>query len=161
MAGVNLQAVRRPSGLAVLCRVGSRICAVPAEEVSETMRPLPIEALAGAPDFVLGLSVIRGAAVPVIDAGKLLGAAVSTPPTRFVTIRAGERTAALAVDGVVGIVSLEPDSWAELSPLLRDASAQVVDFIGTHDAELLLVLRAARVVPPSLWAVLDQGRVCP
>lgn len=149
--------LRRPSGLTVLCRVGSRVCALPAEHVSETMRPLPIEPLAGAPPFVLGVSVVRGSAVPVVDAERLLGGAHSTWPTRFVAIRAGDRSAALAVDAVLGTASIERGSWSELSPLLRDASTQVVDFIGTHDAALLLVLNSARIVPPSVWATLDQG----
>lgn len=36
------------------------------------MRPLPVAAVAGAPDFVAGVAIIRGDAVPVVDAARLL-----------------------------------------------------------------------------------------
>jgi purine-binding chemotaxis protein CheW len=156
---VVLSELRSPSLLAVLCRVGSRVCALPAKHVLETMRPLPVEPLVGTPGFVLGASVIRGSAVPVIDAGRLLGTTESAPATRFVALRVADRFAALAVDRVLGIVALERESMMALSPLLRDASTDAVDFIGEHDAELLLVLSSARIVPEAAWAALPQAEV--
>ena len=47
--------------------VGARACAIPLDHVAETMRPLPIEPVAGTPGFVRGVSVIRGAPTPVVD----------------------------------------------------------------------------------------------
>ena len=56
------------SSLPVLAmRAGDRVCAVPLAHVSEVMRPLPIEPLAGAPPFVPGLAIVRGKATPVVD----------------------------------------------------------------------------------------------
>jgi purine-binding chemotaxis protein CheW len=66
---------------------------------------------------------------------------------RFVTVRTSDRTVALAVDAVVGIRGLPAGTLGELPPLLRDAGSDAVAAIGTLDAELLLVLRAARLVP--------------
>jgi hypothetical protein len=53
-------------GLWLISRVQSRLCALALESVLETMRPLPIEPLAGVPEFVRGLPVIRGTPLPVI-----------------------------------------------------------------------------------------------
>lgn len=145
-------------GLALLCRVGTRVCALPLTHVYETMRPLPTSALAGTPAFVRGVAVIRGAPVPVVDAARLLGATDAAPARRFVTVRSGDRTVALAVDSVEGVSSLEAAELGELPPLLRDADAATVSAIGTLDAELLLVLESARVVPDSVWDKLDQRR---
>jgi purine-binding chemotaxis protein CheW len=145
-------------GTAVLCRVGARVCAVPTESVSETMRPLPIEPLAGMPAFVLGVSVIRGVPTPVIDAGRMLGAKDPCQHARFVRLRIGSRAAALAVDSVIGVVAIDAMSLNELPPLLRDADTEVIDAIGIQDVELLLVLRAARVAPPSVWSTLDERK---
>jgi purine-binding chemotaxis protein CheW len=141
--------------VAVLCRVGSRVCALPVAHVSETLRPLPVEPIAGAPAFVLGVSVVRGAPIPVIDAARMLGADGPSHPARFVALRIGIRAAILAVDAVLGVAAIGADSLQELPPLLRDASTDVVEAIGTHDADLLLVLTTARIVPPSVWAGLD------
>jgi purine-binding chemotaxis protein CheW len=143
--------------ISVLSRVGSRICAVPIEHVSETMRPLPIEPLAGMPSFVLGVSIVRGAPVPVVDAARMLGVTDASPPGRFISVRIGGHSAVLAVGEVLGVRALA-GGWLEtLPPLLVEASAGVVEAIGILDADLLVVLRSGRIVPPSVWAAMDAG----
>lgn len=140
-------------GLTLLCRVGTRLCSLPLEHVVETMRPLPVEPLHGTPSFVCGLAIIRGVPVPVVDAGRLLGTAAAQP-ARFVTLKISNRRVALAVDRVLCVSTLPAGSLAELPPLLRETDAEVVSEIGVLDAELLLVLRSARLVPENLWALL-------
>jgi purine-binding chemotaxis protein CheW len=142
------------AGLSLFCRVRTRLCALPIEHVLETMRPLPIEPLAGAPAFVSGLAIIRGSPVPVVDAARLLGAGEGRP-ARFVTLQTGGRRVALAVDGVVGVGTIPERSSHDLPPILGDVAAEFVAAIGTLDADLLLVLRAARLVPEGVWEVLD------
>lgn len=148
-------------GRAVLCRVGSLVCALPAEHVSETMRPLPVEALAGMPSFVAGLAIVRGVPIPVVDLARLLGASDPRPATRFVAIRIGKRHAAIAVDTVLGVRPVRPESLRELPPLLGEARTDAVAAMGTLDADLVLVLRSARIVPPSVWEALDAGGALP
>ena len=82
--------------LLLICRVHGRLCALPLWHVTETMRPLPIEVVAGTPHFVLGLAVIRGAPVPVVDAARLLGEA-DAPSGRWIALTAGSHPVALAV----------------------------------------------------------------
>jgi purine-binding chemotaxis protein CheW len=136
----------RKSDLSLICRVRKRLCALPLEHVIETLRPLPIEPVAGAPSIVLGLAVIRGIPLPVVDAGRLFGEEESQPE-RFVTLVVGARRIALAVDSVLGVRAVMQDSLHALPPLLREADDGVVTAIGLLDAELLLVLRTARLLP--------------
>jgi purine-binding chemotaxis protein CheW len=143
--------------LVLLCRVRRAFAALALEHVVETMRPLPVEPLADAPSFVSGLSIIRGAPTPVVDTGALLGFADDAVPTRFVTVKTGDRIVALAVEGVIDVRELSSESLDALPPLLADAASDVVSAVGTLDAELLVVLRAARAVPDSVWQVLDVG----
>jgi purine-binding chemotaxis protein CheW len=103
----------------LVCRLATRLCALPLENVAETMRPLPIEPLAGMPASVLGLSVIRGQPVPVIEAARLFDE-TGPEPQRFITIRIGGRLVALAVDSVLGVRSIEAALNDELVPLHRD-----------------------------------------
>jgi purine-binding chemotaxis protein CheW len=139
------------SAVCLLSRVGSRTCAVPAELVVETMRPLPVEPLSGMPSFVLGLSVVRGSPVPVIDAARMLGATGATSPGRFVSMRIGARVAVLAVDAVIGVRDVARGALESLPPLIGEASADVVEAIGSLDSGLLVVLRSGRIVPPGAW----------
>lgn len=140
----------------LLCRLPACVIALPLEHVIETMRPLAIEPLsATAPAFVKGVSVIRGLPVPVVDTARLLGAAAATGPTpsmgrRFVTVRSGGRTVALAFDEVIGIRTLPSDTVRELPPLLQRAESDAVTAIGALDDQLLIVLRTASIVPEDL-----------
>jgi purine-binding chemotaxis protein CheW len=145
----------------LLCRVRARLCALPLEHVAETMRPLPIESLAGGPGFVSGLSVIRGLPIPVVDAGAVLGMREPARPTRFVTLKAGGKPVAVAVEEVLGIRELASASLRELPPLLREAGSEVVSAVGTLDAELLMVLQTARLVPESVWQALEALTASP
>ncbi len=129
----------------LLCRVPPRLIGMPVEHVIETMRPLPIERVSGAPHFVAGVSVIRGAAVPVVDTSRLFDED-AIQAERFVTVRAGERSVALAVGQIVGTRILRTDSLRSLPPLLRSTARGSVDAIGALDDQLLLVLRSSHLV---------------
>ena len=72
--------------------VGARACAFPLHHVAETMRPLPIKAVAGTPGFVRGVSVIRGTATPVVDLKALLENSENSPSYgRFVALKLDDR----------------------------------------------------------------------
>jgi purine-binding chemotaxis protein CheW len=119
------------------------------------MRPLPVRSFAGAPNFVLGVSVIRDAVVPVIGFESLLGVPDSHP-TRFVTIRSDDRVLALAVDAVLGVRTLDQATLYEVPALLGTLDQAALAAIGTLDSGLLLVLGDARLVPEAVWASLEN-----
>jgi len=133
-------------GLSLICRLRTCLCALPLEDIVETLRPLPIEPVSGAPGYVLGLSIIRGVPLPVVDVSQLLSGRTSTP-VRLVVVKTGERRVAMAVDNVVGIQQIPADQLRDLPPLLRDAGAAVVSAVGTLDAELFMVLSGSRIIP--------------
>lgn len=147
----ELHVVFRPDGTA--------LAAIPARFVRETMRPLPVEPLAGAPAFVTGAAIVRGRAVPVLDAAQLVSGSADTP-RRWIAIevrdatRAG-RTVILAVHDVVGVQPLrvEPDR----APLLGDAAQGAIAALSSLDGELLAILRAARLVDLGLESALKSA----
>jgi purine-binding chemotaxis protein CheW len=141
----------------LVCRVGTRRCALPIDHVIETLRPPECEPLAGAPDFVLGVAVVRGVAVPVVDAGRLLGS-VPASATRVVSLAVGERTVGLAVDEVIGVTPMADDAVHALPPLLEVATGAVIESLGVLDSELLIVLRESRLVPESVWTLMATRR---
>jgi purine-binding chemotaxis protein CheW len=121
------------------------------------MRPQPVEALSGTPEFVLGVSIVRGAAVPVIDVARLLGA--HAPPTRFVTIRAGAGVAALATGDVIGVRDFADEDLAETSALLGQVAKEVVAAVAAADRRLVLLLESSRIVPAAVWNSLQPAEV--
>src|ERR1700679_1927273 len=126
----------------LLVRVKSHVCALPLTHVVETLRPLAIAAVTDAPDFVLGLSIIRGVPVPVVDLGAMIAPGTADGIGRFVVVKVGERTVALAVSSVIGVRDLREALVGDVPPLLRD-SAGVLAEVGALDRELLFVLQAS------------------
>jgi purine-binding chemotaxis protein CheW len=142
-------AIESGTSAQLMCRVGGQVHAIPIGDVIEIMRALPVEPIAGTPAYVRGLCIIRGEPVPVVDSGLLIGGR-ETQPGRLVAIKAGQRMVALQVEAVLGVRLIDAGTFNELPPLLRDVAAETVAAIGTADAELLLILRAARIVPEAL-----------
>ena len=138
----------------LIVRAGTHTCALNLVDIVEIMRPLPVSPLAGGPQAVRGLSVIRGSPVPVVVLATLLNNGEHSLGTRFVTIRAGDRTVALSVDAVLGIREFEPALLSDLPPLLQGARLELLDAVGALDAELFLVLKTGKLVPDSVWALL-------
>jgi purine-binding chemotaxis protein CheW len=108
---------------------------------------------------MLGVSIIRGAPVPIVDAARLLGAATPSAPQRVVTLKVGDRRVALAVDAVVDVRAMPAPSLDQMPPLLRALGDEAVSAISTLDSQLLLVLEGARTVPDSVWEAIDSHGV--
>jgi purine-binding chemotaxis protein CheW len=139
-------------GQSLVFRVDNHLAAIGLEHVSEVLRPLPVEPLAGVPPYVQGICVLRGRPVPVVDVARLLGLDHEGRSGRFVGVRTGTQTAALAVDTVVGIRDVPLDLLHDLSSVTNSATCAAV---GTVGVEPLLLLSTARVIPESVWEALE------
>jgi purine-binding chemotaxis protein CheW len=138
----------------LLCRAGAALLALPLADVIETMRGLPVAPIADAPGFVIGVAVIRGAPTPVVDTVALLTGRAGSA-ARWVTIRAGARIVALALDAVIGMRAVEPGESAP--PLLSQAAGDAVAAIGRLDGALLLFLHTARLLPDSVAESVERS----
>lgn len=147
-----METVTQRAKLLVRCR--SWLCALPLSDVVETLRLLPLRPVAGVPPFVRGLVLLRGALVPVVELGTLLGAPGDEPGRRLVVVRADEHLLALAVDEVLRVITLELEQQAAVAPLLSQALPEQVAALGTLDGAALAVLSSASVVSAETWALL-------
>jgi purine-binding chemotaxis protein CheW len=146
----------------VVVMAGTRECAFPLRHVAEIMRPLPIKPVAGTPGFVRGVSVVRGTPTPVVDLKALLENGENSPSFgRFLSLKLEDRRVVIGVDSVVGLRNLNSFQPGELPPLLQDVSADLVESFATRDAQLLLVLRAARILTVEIWTALATAAAAP
>jgi purine-binding chemotaxis protein CheW len=139
--------------------VGRNLLALALSDVAEVMRPLRVSSVEGAPPFVLGVGVVRGTPVPVIDARLLLGEPSSPGPAgRWISLRLGSRRAALAVDDVLGTRTLDDATLETMPPLLRSAAPGAAEAVAALDDELILVMRAGRLVPEAAWDAVEGSQ---
>jgi purine-binding chemotaxis protein CheW len=132
------------------------MCGLPLEHVSETMRPLPLKTLRGMPAFVVGLSIVRGTPVPVVDVARLLGVDETAEVSRLVLVKVQEKRVALSVAEVVGVKFLELEV-SQLPGLVDNERTEAVAAVAALDARLLVILRSWRIVPAPLWDLIEAG----
>jgi chemotaxis signal transduction protein len=108
------------------------------------MRPCKVERIELAPEYLLGLGLIRGETVPVVDASLLLSGDRGEA-SRFVVLRVAERSVALAVSEVVGARALDRDELDGLPPLLA-GKADLVAHMAVLDGKLMEVLESSRLI---------------
>ncbi|GIW12607.1 MAG: hypothetical protein KatS3mg062_0046 [Tepidiforma sp.] len=97
----------------VIFRTGGTRQALPIDVVREILVPGDLTPAPGSPPEVLGLTQVRGQALPVIDLAKRLGlAAAPIGPERRLVVAAWEGQAvALLVDGVDEVTTVYPDDF--------------------------------------------------
>ena len=151
----NTAVTEAPPGLSLVFGVGELLCALALRDVVETIRPLPVQPLAGSADVLLGVSVIRGLAVPVVDTARLLGAAAERP-CRFVTTRTEQGPLAYAIGPVRGVLPVEPDPGRPPPPMLAAAATRLVAAVGVLDSRPLLFLRGAALMTERSTALMTE-----
>ncbi len=135
---------------ALVFRAGPLFCALPLDEVVETMRPLPTRPLAGTPHYVRGLTILRGEPSPVIDMTRLLTGA-SAEIDRYVAVHAGRGPVACATGPVLGVQAVHASPPDGPSTMFTGASRSLVAAVGRFGTEPLLVLQSLRTVPEEVW----------
>jgi purine-binding chemotaxis protein CheW len=103
--------------------------------------------------------MIRGVPTPVVDLRALLeNGECSATFGRFVTLKVADRQVAIIVDSIVGMRTLDSVEPGELPPMLRDVASGLIEAIATRDEQLLMVLRAASIVPDEVWTVFEAAQ---
>jgi chemotaxis signal transduction protein len=103
----------------------------------------------------MGVGVIRGYKVPIVDLSELLGLRRDDDSgIRLVTIRVGPRAVALAVDSVTGVRQFDSTILAKVAPLLRSAHADTLSAMALLDRELLM--DGSRLVSEELFARISK-----
>jgi purine-binding chemotaxis protein CheW len=141
--------------LCLLAQMRALHCVLPLAHVDEIMRPLPVEPIAHAPRFVLGVAIVRGAPSPVIDCGALMHDGGAASHTRWVSVRCGDRNVTLAFEAVAGVRELP--ALEDLPTLLSNVPSEMIAELSRLDDQLLLVLRDSRLVPEALRCSLDPS----
>ncbi len=140
----------------LLCRAGNHACGLPVEAVRLTLRRSHLDSwkagdAPGEGPVTEGVATIRGEAVPVVSLGRLLSGKDSERENRLVLLGLEGRRVALGVSSVLGVRSLPVDTTAELPLFSVTSTATSSSAWRGLDGELLLLLRAARLL--SLGAV--------
>lgn len=136
-------------------RAAGRHCAIPVAAVIEVLRPLPVEPLAGVPSFLLGLALVRGQPVPVVDLGGVLDQQLR-PASRWLHLRLEQRRLALAVEAVGRVEQLAEVDWQPLPCVFDGEATAAVTQLAERDRYLLTQLNVMRLLSEPLWQRIES-----
>lgn len=124
-------------------QAGELRCALPLSLVREIMRPLPVRSAGSLAPSVRGVSIIRGAPLPVVSLSRLLGQP-EAEDRRFVILRTPGRDCALSVERVEAIASVSASAWQTMPALL--ARIESAEQICADDQDLMVSLNMSRLM---------------
>jgi chemotaxis signal transduction protein len=133
---------------ACVVRLGGRSFAVDVADAREVVTLETTTPVPGAPDSVLGVMNLRGHVLPVVEVRPLLGLAARVAADRALVLADGDRRAAVVIEAVIGLTTLE-GVRPTIDPALAHVAVGEIDVDTGGHATLLdgpAVLAALRQV---------------
>lgn len=132
----------------VVFRLDEQLYGAAIEVVREVSYLTPITRLPNTPSFVEGVIDLRGEVMPVIDLRKRLG--LPTRPadgqTRVMIASFGQLTAAMVVDGVDQVITLEDEEIVAPDQQVTVAGQDYVFGVARQGEQLVVLIDLTRLV---------------
>lgn len=132
----------------VIFRLEGQLYGAEVGVVREVVQLGPITRLPNTPAFVDGVIDLRGEVMPVVDIRKRLGLPVrpADDETRALILDVGGLTAALTVDGVEQVATLDEEQIAPADSRMALPGQDYVVGVARSDERLIIVMDLARLL---------------
>ncbi len=134
--------------------VGEVHYAIDIHRVREIIRPLSFVTLPHAPETIIGVADHRGEVVPVLDLRRRFGlSSLVTHRSKWIVIRLGLRSVALAVDMVTAVFGADLAQRRAVPRLGPGDPILGISAVYAHEGSLVFVLDVEKVSEPA--AIVD------
>ena len=132
----------------VVFNLGEEIYAVPVTRVQEIVRLQPITIIPRAPEYVLGMTNLRGQVIPVIDLVKRLGLGQvqQTKASRIMVAELPGQMVGMMVDNVISVAQLPRSKIEPPPPVVRSVDSQFIEGLSHYQDNLLILLDLDKVL---------------
>ena len=136
------------SGQYVIFRLDDQWYGADIAVVREVSYLTPVTRLPNPPHYVEGVIDLRGEVMPVIDMRKRLGLPVRPPDgdSRIMILTVGSLTAALVVDGVEQVATIEQEAISQPDDSLTVAGQDYVYGVARMGEKLVVLIDLARML---------------
>ncbi|NBT12956.1 MAG: chemotaxis protein CheW [Planctomycetia bacterium] len=120
------------------------------ERIQEIITPGPLTRLPEVPAYVLGVSNLRGAIIPVVDLRRLFGLAPRDvdADTRTIVAVVGDRTVGCMVDAVSHVIRLPADRVSSATEAMPESGPRFVAGFARVGEGLAIVLDVDELLAP-------------
>jgi purine-binding chemotaxis protein CheW len=128
-------------------RIGGEEYAVRVADVREVMKVRGLTPVPNVPDYILGVTSLRGAMLPVLDLSKRLGleAGDRGEKARILVVKAEEEDVGLMVDRVTGVFKISADDVKPV-PENIEQGGELLRGIARKDERLYILLDLEKAV---------------
>lgn len=142
----------------VTFRLGDDLFAAPIEAVERVLRYQVPRAVPNLPEWIAGVIEYGQRIVPVIDLRRRfeLPEQPNTPQMRLLVLTSGGEWAAVLVDAVLDVRTVQATELAPPPPLFRGLAAQYLRGVMRRDEQLVIVLECDRLLSTSERLVLSS-----
>ncbi len=132
----------------LICRVAQEEYLLEVPLIKEIIRVPKLTAVPRAPQWLKGICSLRGIVIAVIDIGCRLGlgARQVTPKSRVVVLTTEKGLGGILVDGVQGLIRLEPSQVNPPPPLLAAPHRELLRGIVHEKGRTYILLDPERIV---------------
>lgn len=132
----------------IVFRLGEEEYGVEILQVQTIERMLKITRVPHAPDFVEGVTNLRGMVVPIIDLRKRLGLPEkeATDETRIITVKMNEMMVGMIVDSASDVVKVPEDVIEPPPSIIGGVESTYLEGVAKLENRLLILLNLAEVL---------------
>lgn len=143
----------------VIFKLGNETYGVEISTVQSIIKMQVITRLPQAPDFIEGVTNLRGKILPVVDLRKRLGLALAeiTRASRIIIVDLSGTTVGMIVDSVAEVLRINEDV-VEPPPMFTDSGhSEYIQGIAKYGSDLIILLEIGKVLETYETAALAQA----
>lgn len=131
-------------------RLGDQEYAFRIEQIQEIVIPDRVTRLPQVPDYVEGVSNLRGSIIPIINLRRLFGleAKDRDDETRTIVANVGPRTIGCTVDAVSQVMRISPAQIQGAPEIVRSAESAYIAGFAKIDSRLIILLEINELLDP-------------
>lgn len=125
------------------------------EQIQEIVIPDRVTRMPQVPDYVEGVSNLRGTIIPIINLRRLfdLESTERNDETRTIVVNVGPRTIGCTVDAVSQVIRISPEQIQPAPDIVKSEGAAYIAGFAKLDSRLIILLEIEELLDP---AKMDQ-----
>jgi len=129
-------------------QLGEEVYGVDVKQVREILRINNILPVPGTPDYILGITNIRGNVVTVLDGRTRINLQMidTTDASRMIVLESGDDVVAVVVDNVSDVLDLPESSIDSNVKLKVNRGSKYISGVVTYTGGLIIILSAERFI---------------
>ncbi len=128
---------------------------IPILKVQEIINRPQLTKLPQAPNYIDGVTNLRGRIIPIVNLKKLVGLDEREPGQKVIVVSSGRMTFGVLIDGITGVITIEDDQIEPAENFLQGNIEQVQGVARIND-RLVVLIDTRKLVPGDDAAMFEE-----